>query len=67
MLRHLHVGREQLVAFQNERLGRVLEHGYRNVAYYRGLFVRHKLEPHDIRTAGLGWLLHRQVAWFYAS
>lgn len=50
MLRHPHVGREQLVAFQNERLRRLVEHAYRNVAYYRELFDRHKLKPHDIRT-----------------
>lgn len=50
MLRHPHVGREHLVAFQNERLRRLVEHAYRNVAYYRGLFDRHKLNPHDIRT-----------------
>lgn len=40
MLRHPHVGREQLVAFQNERLRRLVEHAYRNVAYYRNLFDR---------------------------
>jgi len=50
MLRHPHVGREQLVAFQNERLRRLVEHAYRNVAYYRRLFDRHKLNPRDIRT-----------------
>jgi phenylacetate-coenzyme A ligase PaaK-like adenylate-forming protein len=50
MLRHPHVGREQLVAFQNERLRRLLEDAYRNVAYCRGLIDRHKLKPHDIRT-----------------
>jgi phenylacetate-CoA ligase len=50
MLRHPHVGRERLVAFQNERLRRLVEHAYRNVAYYRRLFDRHKLKPHDIRT-----------------
>ncbi len=50
MLRHPHVGREQLVAFQNERLRRLVEHAYRNVAYYRGLFDRHELKPQDIRT-----------------
>lgn len=50
MFRHPHVGRERLVAFQNERLRRLVDHAYRNVAYYRGLFDRHKLNPHDIRT-----------------
>lgn len=50
MLRHPHAGREQLVAFQNERIRRLIEHAYRNVAYYRRLFDRHGLKPHDIRT-----------------
>jgi phenylacetate-CoA ligase len=50
MLRHPHVGREQLVAFQNERLRGVIEHAFRHVAYYRGLFDRHGLKPDDIRT-----------------
>ena len=50
ILRHPHVGRDQLVAFQNARVRRLVDHAYRNVAYYRGLFDRHGLKPHDIRT-----------------
>ncbi len=50
MLRHPHVGREQLVAFQNERVCRLVAHAYRHVPYYRGLFDRHGLKPQDIRT-----------------
>jgi phenylacetate-CoA ligase len=50
MLRHPYVGREQLVAFQNERLRRLVAHAYQNVAYYRELFDRHGLKPQDIRT-----------------
>ncbi|GJL61068.1 MAG: coenzyme F390 synthetase [Nitrospirales bacterium] len=50
MLRHPHVRREQLVAFQNERVCRLVAHAYRHVAYYRGLFDRHGLKPQDIRT-----------------
>jgi phenylacetate-CoA ligase len=50
MLRHPHIGRERLVAFQNERLCRLVDHAYRNVAYYRKLFDRHGLKPQDIRT-----------------
>ncbi|MBA3966595.1 MAG: phenylacetate--CoA ligase family protein [Nitrospirales bacterium] len=50
MLRHPYVAREQLVAFQNKRLRRLVDHAYRNVAYYRRLFDRHRLKPNDIRT-----------------
>jgi phenylacetate-CoA ligase len=50
MLRHPHVGRDRLVAFQNERLRRLVDHAYRNVPYYRELFDRHGLKPRDIRT-----------------
>jgi phenylacetate-CoA ligase len=50
MMRHPHVGREQLVAFQNERLRRLVDHAYRNVPYYQRLFDRHKVKPHHIRT-----------------
>jgi phenylacetate-CoA ligase len=50
MLGHSHVGREQLVDFQNERLRRLVDHAYRYVPYYRGLFDRHGLKPQDIRT-----------------
>ncbi len=50
MLRHPHVGREQLVAFQNERVCRLIAHAYSHVPYYRGLFDRHGLKPQDIRT-----------------
>jgi phenylacetate-CoA ligase len=48
MLRHPHVERKQLVAFQNERVRRLVAHAYRNVAYYRGLFDRHGVKPDDI-------------------
>ncbi len=50
MLRHPDVGREQLVAFQNERVCRLVAHAYRHVPYYRGLFDRHGLKPQDIQT-----------------
>jgi phenylacetate-CoA ligase len=50
MLRHSHVGREHRVGFKNERPGRLLGHAYGDVAYYRGLFVRDEVKPHDIRT-----------------
>ena len=50
LLRHPHVGRERLEAFRNERLRRLVTHAYRHVTYYRDLFDRHGLKPHDIRT-----------------
>lgn len=50
MLHHPHVRREQLVAFQNERLRRLVQHAYRNVAYYRGIFDRQGVTPADIKT-----------------
>ncbi len=50
MLRHPYVGREQLIAFQNERLRLTIDHAYGHVAYYRRLFDRHGLTPRDIRT-----------------
>ena len=50
LLRHPHVERERLEAFRNERLCRLVTHAYRHVPYYRELFDRHRLKPHDIRT-----------------
>lgn len=50
MVRHPYVGREQLVAFQNTRLRRLVDYAYRHVAYYRDLFDRHGLKPHHIKT-----------------
>lgn len=50
MLRHPYVGRERLVAFQNKRLRRLIDHAYRHVPYYRRLFDRHGLKPEDIRS-----------------
>lgn len=50
ILRHPHVGREQLLAFQNARLRRLVDHAYRHVTYYRELFDRHGVKPHDIQT-----------------
>jgi len=50
LLRHPYVGRERLVAFQQNRLRLLVEHAYRNVTHYRRLFDRHGLKPCDIRT-----------------
>lgn len=40
---------EKLRDLQEERLKRVVEHAYRNVEYYRGLFDKAGLKPEDIR------------------
>src|ERR1700730_1793834 len=48
--RHRHVAREDLVAFQNKRLQRLVTHAYGNVPYYRRLFDRHGLKPSDIQS-----------------
>lgn len=50
LLRNPSAGREQLVAFQNDRLRRVIHHAYHKVANYRALFDREALKPDDIRT-----------------
>ena len=50
ILRHPHVGRDQLVAFQNARVRRLADHAYRHVPYYRELFERHGVKPQDIQT-----------------
>lgn len=49
ILRHPHIGRDRLMAFQSEHLRRLVEHIYRNVSNYRGFFDRYGLKPHDIR------------------
>jgi phenylacetate-CoA ligase len=41
--------RAELVAYQEERLQRVVAHAYANVAYYRELFDRHGVMPAQIR------------------
>jgi len=48
--RHPRCRREEIVAFQNERLRRLVGHAYRNVPYYRRLFDQNGLKPQDIRT-----------------
>jgi phenylacetate-coenzyme A ligase PaaK-like adenylate-forming protein len=44
------VSREQIVAFQNERLRGIISHAYEKVPYYRALFDRNRIKPTDIRT-----------------
>ncbi|MGH7230645.1 MAG: hypothetical protein ACREJU_04715, partial [Nitrospiraceae bacterium] len=45
-----HSTREDLVAYQNAQLRRLVRHAYRHVAYYRRLFDRAGVRPRDIRT-----------------
>jgi len=50
LLRHSHVEREKIVAFQNKQLRRLVAHAYENVPYYRRLFDREGLKPSDIKS-----------------
>ena len=50
LLRHPRAKRPDVVAFQNERLRRLVAHAYHRVPYYRGLFERHGIKPEDIGT-----------------
>lgn len=55
LLGHSHVTRDEIVAYQNKQLGRLIAHAYRNVPYYRKMFDRRGLKPQDIKTvADLG-------------
>jgi phenylacetate-CoA ligase len=49
--RHARASRDEVVAYQSQHLRRLITHAYRNVPYYRALFDRHGIAPHDIRTA----------------
>ena len=50
LFRHPHVAREEIVAFQNKQLRRLITHAYENVPYYRKLFDRDGLKPKDIQS-----------------
>jgi phenylacetate-CoA ligase len=50
MRRHPHVAREEIVAFQNTRLRRLVAHAYMNIPYYQRLFERNGLTPRDIQS-----------------
>jgi len=50
LLRHPHVAREVIVAFQNKQLRRLITHAYKNVPYYRRLFDQNGLKPNDIKS-----------------
>jgi len=48
--RHSHAAPEEIRAFQNRQLRRLVAHAYENVSYYRRLFDQHGLNPRDIRS-----------------
>jgi phenylacetate-CoA ligase len=48
--RHRRAARNEIVAFQEARLRRLVAHAYENIPRYRRLFDRHALEPRHIRT-----------------
>lgn len=50
LLLHPHLSRDEIVAFQNKQLRRLIDHAYKNVPYYRRLFNQNGLKPQDIRT-----------------
>jgi phenylacetate-CoA ligase len=50
VLRHRHVGREEIVAFQNKQLRCLITHVYKNVPYYRKLFDQNGIKPSDIQS-----------------
>ena len=49
LLRHPSASREQIVAFQEQRLRELVRHAYDNVPYYRRLFDEAGVKPDDIR------------------
>lgn len=50
LLRNANLGRENILAFQNRQLRRLITHAYKNVPYYRRLFDQKGLKPDDIRS-----------------
>jgi phenylacetate-CoA ligase len=40
----------ELIALQNKKLNKLINHAYNNVPYYRELFNKEKLKPGDIKT-----------------
>ena len=48
--RHARASRDEVIAYQNERLRRLVNHAYRTVPYYRALFDRHGISPDQIRS-----------------
>jgi len=49
-LRHPRVEREQVIAYQNKQLRRLITHAYDDVPYYRRLFDQNGIKPQDIQT-----------------
>ena len=49
--RHVHVPADEIRAFQDMALRRLVRHAYEGVPYYRALFDRHRLHPRHIRGA----------------
>jgi phenylacetate-CoA ligase len=50
--RHARMTREELSAYRDRSLRRIVRHAYENVSYYRDLFDRAGISAADIRTAG---------------
>src|SRR6185295_16153202 len=52
LLRHPRASREQIIAFQEQRLRELVAHAYDNVPYYRRLFDDAGIRPRDIQRLG---------------
>ncbi len=50
LLRHPNVSRDEIVAFQNKQLRRLISHAYQNVPYYHRLFDQNRIKPKDIQS-----------------
>lgn len=50
LLRHPDATRDEIIAFQNRQLRRLITHAYENVPYYRRLFDQNSLKPSDIQS-----------------
>jgi phenylacetate-CoA ligase len=48
--RHPRATRDEILAFQNQQLRKLVAHAYQNVVYYRRLFDRVGVKPQDIRS-----------------
>lgn len=49
---HAYATREQVEAYQNRQVRRVIKHAYENVPYYRRLFDQHGIKPAQIQAVG---------------
>ena len=50
LLRHSRATRADVVSYQNAALRALVAHAYHRVPFYRALFDRHGIKPHNIRT-----------------